>query len=135
MDNFQVLEPKEIKEVFGLTTDEINSLSAYPEVKLGIPEDTIEITGYFSDPLYAMFENDKRQTIEFQSNIWFMPKWKCEAIVSQYDAGSIKGDVVDGTHEDMTDYRIHAKLLRWTYNKSGVFRWICTKVYNSKSDE
>ena len=73
-----------------------------------------------------------RQVLEYKSDLWFLPHIKIEVTIKSVKWREENGEVLcdvdyeayPETKQVLTDMSHHAKLLRWLYYHSGLFRRI-----------
>ena len=73
-----------------------------------------------------------RQVLEYKSDVWFLPHIKIEATIESVKWGEDNGEVTcdveyeayPDTKQVLTDMSVRAKVLRWLYYHSGIFRRI-----------
>ena len=71
-----------------------------------------------------------RQILEYKSDLWFLPHIKVEATIKSVEWGEEDGEAVchveyeayPETKQNLTDMGIRAKILRWLYYHSELFR-------------
>lgn len=115
-------------------TEHLGSSNPLPTKNL-ILDETIAITATFdTSPDMSVWTDMMSHGIaEYGTAYWFLPRFR-----SSYDMENIqtveseKGFHVtfDWTNpEDLTDYRIRARLLRWLWRHSSTLRWIAVRKY------